>query len=171
MNLFETLRKFKTIKPDPWYAEKSKRAILASEQNAPAMNPFRRVLQFVETGAAVALAGFFVLLITGAFSNSTYIAPVQFSVIDAAGLHAEAQAIDMQIQLASVNYPDVASTNNGSTPEATAPAATAKSFSAALKTATSSASTQATAVAGTSTGEAATTSTTSVDDALRALSE
>ncbi len=169
MNLFETLRKFKTIKPDPSYTEKSKRVILASRQEMPAMSPFRGILQFIETGAAVALAGFFILLITGAFSNSGYITPVQYSVIDSAGLHAEAQAIDMQIQLANVSYPNVASLNNGSTQEASGSAASPRSFSAAITVATSSVSTPA--GAGSSTTSTASTSTASVDNALRALSQ
>lgn len=170
MSLFETLRKFKTIKPDPEYTEKSKRVILSSRQNIPAMNPFRSILQFIETGAAVALAGFFILLISGALSNSTYIAPVQYSVIDGATLHAEADAIDMQIKLADVSYPASAS-NNGSTVQAGAgTAATPKQFSATVAAATSSESNgKAPAAAATTSSGAA--STSSVDAALKALSE
>lgn len=171
MNFLETLKKFKTIKPDPSFSEKSKRAILASQQNIPGMNPFRGILQFIETGAAVVLAGFFILLISGTFSNSSYLAPVQYSVIDPAGLHAEAQAIDMQIQLANVSYPNVTGANNGSTAQSGAPAATPRAFQAAIRAATSSDASLGAAVTQTSTQNAAATSSESVDDALRALSE
>ena len=157
MNLFEILRKFKTIKPDGSFTEKSKRAILASPQNIP-VRPFAGVFRFIETGAAVVLAGFFMLLITGAFSNSSYIAPVQYSVIDATGLHAEAQAIDMQIQLANVNYPET----TAAMPQL------AKALSGAMAAASSSASTIT--AAGTSTANSASSSTVSVDQALEQLS-
>jgi len=140
MNLFETLRQFKTLEPESSFTEKSKRAILASSQNIPPMSPFRGILQFIETGAAVVLAGFFILLITGALSNSTYIAPVQYSVIDPAGLHAEAQAIDMQIELANVNYTEGAARVATSAPAAFAIPATSSALAASMIAATSSAS-------------------------------
>jgi hypothetical protein len=166
MNLFETLQKFKSIKPDPLYAEQSRRAVLASTQNVPVFSPFRSILQFIETGAAVALAGFFIILISGGFSNSPYIAPVQYSVIDGAGLHAEAQAIDIQIKLANVSYADVAS-NDGST--APAGALGSRQLSAAITAATSTGS--ATQKADTSTINAPTSSAPSIDNALRALEQ
>ncbi len=166
MNLFETLQEFKKIGPDASFTEKSKRAILATRQNVPHMSPFRGVLQFIETGAAVVLAGFFILLITGAFSNSPYIAPVQFSVIDPAGLHAEAQAIDVQIQLAHVSYVE----GSTSSIPAAAPFAT-PSLRTALTTsmaATSTASTSATAVSA-SASTTATSTPITVDQALNQL--
>lgn len=165
MNLLEILRQFKTIKPDSSFSEKSKRAILASPQNIPA-RPFAPVFRFLETGVAVVLAGFFILLITGAFSNSTYIAPVQYSVIDVAGLHAEAQAIDMQIELANVNYPE-----SSVAPQSTAfaAAATSSDLSTSMMAATSSAS--AVAAMQSSTASSTSSSTVSVDQALEQLSK
>ena len=173
MTLFETLREFKKIAPDASFTEKSKRAVLATPQNVPAMSPFRGVLQFIETGAALVLAGFFMLLITGAFSGSTYIAPVQYSVIDPAGLHAEAQAIDMQIQLAQVNY-----TEGVAAPASTmaAAAATSSALSTSMTAATPKPS--AMSVAGVSsssaplaTSSAATTTSISIDAALTKLTQ
>ena len=124
----------------------------------------------IETGAAVALAGFFILILTGSFSPTSSIAPIQYSVIDPQGLHAEAQAIDMQIQLADVEYPQVTSTAmTGSA--APSPAALSKVFAAALGAqATSSVSTPATVEATTSTSTSAASTTLSVDQALKQLS-
>ena len=112
MDLFEILKQFKIIKPDEAFAEKSKRAILASLpiENKGMMDFFKAkhfVFRIVETGAALSLAGLFIVLITGGFSGSS-ISPVQFSAIDPQTLHAEAQAIDAQIQLASLNYSEPA---------------------------------------------------------------
>lgn len=102
MNLFEILKQFKHIGPYPEFKETSRRAILAVEPT-PQWTARLTFLRLIETGVAVALTGFFVLLITGALSGSK-IAPVQYSAIDPQSLRAEAQAIDIQIQLASLNY-------------------------------------------------------------------
>jgi hypothetical protein len=106
MNLFEILKQFKNIEPDRAFAETSKRAIFAMTPQEPAASFWtarRTFFRIVETGIAVALAGFFVLLLTGGLGGTTF-APVQYSAIDPQGLRAEAQAIDMQIELANVNY-------------------------------------------------------------------
>ncbi len=102
MNLFELLKQFKAIQPDAHYAEHSRRAVLASAQNpvAAPRKVFTIALHVFETAAAVVFAGFFILLITGSVS----VAPVKFSVADQGVLNAEAQAVDMQIRLANLNY-------------------------------------------------------------------
>ena len=112
MDLFETFKQFKIIKPDEAFTEKSKRAILASSplENPGVVGIFkaqRFIFRILETGVALAFAGFFIVLITGGFSGSA-ISPVQFSAIDSHALHAEAQAIDAQIELASLNYSEPA---------------------------------------------------------------
>jgi hypothetical protein len=129
----------------------------------------------LETGAVVALVGFFILILTGGFPATRSITPVKYSVIDPQGLHAEAQAIDMQIQLADVEYPQVTSTAVvGAT--VLSPTALTKAFVATLGThSTSSASTPVaaavtaavTAIDSTST---ATSTPLSVDQALQQLS-
>ncbi|MGC9968189.1 MAG: hypothetical protein ABSC29_00435 [Minisyncoccia bacterium] len=110
MNLFQILKQFKNIEPDPAFKETSRRAILAYRPVAPTTHLWsaqRTLWRIIETGAAVALTGFFVLLITGAFSGSRFV-PVQYSAVDPQSLHAEAQAIDIQIQLANVTYAESA---------------------------------------------------------------
>jgi hypothetical protein len=114
MNLFETLKKFKSIDPDASYAEKSRRMILASPQNEPqrARQIFVRIF---ETAGSLALAGALIFVIVGGFSSSRYFSPVSFQGIDPAALHAEAQAIDMQINIADLSY-EQSSNEGGSTP-------------------------------------------------------
>lgn len=159
MNLFEILKQFKNIQPDSGFSATSKRALLARAEAASSWSAKRTLFRILETGAAVTLTGFFVLLITGAFSGSRF-APIQYSAIDPQGLRAEAEAIDIQIQLANLNYV-------GPTAESTAqiakPAATARAFSA-ITPATSSPA----AAASTSTPTA--TSTLTIDQALEKLS-
>lgn len=171
MKLFDIIKQFKTIEPDAGFSERSKREILLSPQTEPlTMRGVFAFLHVVETGAVVVLAGFFILILTGSFSPTRSIAPIQYSVIDPQGLHAEAQAIDMQIQLADVEYPESTSTGTGSTGStAVAPAALSHVFAAALKaqSTSSDAGTPTTAAASSST---ATTTTLSVDEALKQLS-
>lgn len=155
MNLFELLKQFKRIEPDPAFTETSKRAILAFDPaRRPEWNVRQVFIRIVETGAAVALTGFFVLLITSALSGSR-LTP-QYSAIDTQSLRAEAQAIDIQIQLANLNY-------NPPSAESTAPTALGKPSGAANTV--SPASTTA------PTATSSETSTVSIDEALRSLTK
>jgi hypothetical protein len=173
MKISDILKQFKHIEPDAGFSERSKREVLLSPRSAPrTMRGVFAFLHLLETGAAVALAGFFILILTGSFSPTRSIAPIQYSVIDPQGLQAEAQAIDMQIQLANIDYPQVTSTAAAST--VATPAALKNTFSKALATqSTSSVSTPPTAGDdSTSTATStATTTTLSVDQALQQLSQ
>jgi hypothetical protein len=172
MNLFETIKQFKAIAPDPGFVEKSKRMILVSPQKAEPSFGMRGVLIFLhtmETGAALVLVGFFILLVTGSFSGTQYLAPVQYSVIDPGGLHAEADAIDMQIQLANISYAEVTSTAESTTAMTGVAGATARL--AALKGATLAAGTGGATGVGTGTASSTDSSTLSVDQALEQLSQ
>jgi hypothetical protein len=171
MKLFDLLKQFKNIEPDAGFTERSKRQILLTPQtDRRTMRGVFAFLHVLETGAAVVLAGFFILILTGSFSPTRSLAPIQYSVIDPQGLHAEAQAIDMQIQLADVEYAQVTSTaataSNG-----VVPVALNHAFSAAVNAQTSSVSTPPT-TAPTSQSSTPTASTTalSVDQALQQLS-
>jgi hypothetical protein len=170
MNLFEAIQQFRTLSPDPGFTEKSKRMILASPQKAESSVGMRGVwifLHTIETGAALALAGFFVLLATGSFSGNSYLAPVQYSVIDPGGLHAEADAIDMQIQLADISYAEVSSTAAEST------AVMAGAGGSALSLVSGSVTSKGTGRGNdaTTTASGAASSTLSVDQALQQLSQ
>lgn len=162
MNLFETLKQFKNIHPNASFSETSRRAILAFEPGGVRVWGIRRtILKIIETGAAVALTGFFVLLITGALSSSR-LTP-QYSAIDTQSLRAEAQAIDIQIELANLNYSPL---SGGPSTESTL--ATVSGGTSGKGTATPETIYQISATAPVSTS---TTSTVSIDDALRSLSQ
>jgi hypothetical protein len=106
-------------------------------------------------GAARALAGLFIVLIMGGFSGSA-ISPVRFSAIDPQTLRAEAQEIDAQIELASLNYSE--------------PALVAESTQK-LAAAIGEKSAVAAVFSTVSTSTAISTSTVSIDQALEALSK
>jgi hypothetical protein len=160
MDLFETLKQFKIIKPDEAFTEKSRRAILASSPlGIPGVvgifKAQRFIFRIVEMGAALALAGLFIVLIMGGFSGSA-ISPVRFSAIDPQTLRAEAQEIDAQIELASLNYSE--------------PALVAESTQK-LAAAIGEKSAVAAVFSTVSTSTAISTSTVSIDQALEALSK
>ena len=162
MNLFEILKQFKTIQPNADFTEKSKRGILAQMPKEP-VSARRFIFGILETGIAVALAGFFILILTGQFSNNAYIAPVQLSVVNPETLRAEAQAVDIQIQLANLTYQESSSTSDASTPQVAA-AIVAKQPN--LLTIVASSSTGSATVA-----SSTATSSVSVDQALEQLSK
>jgi hypothetical protein len=171
MKLSDILKQFKNIQPDADISRRSRAEILLFPQNERrTMRDVFAFLHVIETGAAVALVGFFILILTGSFSPTRSIAPIQYAVIDPAGLHAEAQAIDMQIQLANIVYPQVTSTAVV-TPAvsmaltkafATVLGASAASSSATVATSTTDASTSA---------PTASTTPLSVDQALQQLTQ
>ena len=169
MKLSDVFKQFKNIQPDADFSRRSRTEILLSPQNERrTMRGVFAFLHVIETGAAVALVGFFILILTGSFSPTRSIAPIQYAVIDPAGLHAEAQAIDMQIQLADIVYPQVTSTAVA-TPAVSV--ALTKAFSTVLGTSSSSAvAATSTAAASTSASTASTTSL-SVDQALQQLTQ
>jgi hypothetical protein len=170
MKLSDILKQFKNIQPDADFSCRSRAEILLSPQSERrTMRGVFAFLHVIETGAAVALVGFFILILTGSFSPTRSIAPIQYAVIDPTGLHAEAQAIDMQIQLANIEYPQV-TTTAAATPATSA--ALTKAFAAVLGISKASSSTAVTSTMDASTS-APTASTTplSVDQALQQLTQ
>ena len=166
MNLSEILKQFKMIESDPAYREKSRRAILAMPQ---AQTGIRfGVLRFLETGVALVLGGFFILLITGGIVGEQ-LSPVQYSVVDPQGLRAEAQAVDLQIQLANIKYDEVATGMSVATSAAeSTPAILGPSRITAPKQPAPSAATST--PAGTE-ATSTSSSTLSIDQALEELSK
>jgi len=169
MKLSDILKQFKYIEPDAEFSVRSRTEILLSPQAAPrTWRSVFTVLHMVETGAAVALAGFFIFILAGSFSPTRSIAPIQYAVIDPAGLHAEAQAIDMQIQLTDVEYPQVTSTAATSTASAAISSAFAGAVAAQPTSSVSVSTLTAAPVVPTST---ASTTALSVDQVLQQLSQ
>ena len=121
----------------------------------------------------MALVVFFIITITSSFSNAPYAAPVQFSVINPETLKAEAQAVNIEIQLADVAYtqptstasigettPAIAATGTNQAPAGFAPAALRIAGVKTPATSTPDVATGTTPVP-----------TVSVDQALNALSK
>ncbi|OGY99012.1 MAG: hypothetical protein A2945_04180 [Candidatus Liptonbacteria bacterium RIFCSPLOWO2_01_FULL_52_25] len=103
MDLIKILKQFKQIEPSPDFAKRSRGIILNSRHSlrASMWSLFIRNLEF---GASMALAGFLIVMMVGGFSAWNTFSPFPISNLDPAGLKAEAEAIDIQIQLTYLNY-------------------------------------------------------------------
>ena len=106
--LLEQLKKIKKIEPDRDYTQRSRHLILSSREHGLRSNGLRSIVeifwQSMQFGTTVALAGVLLILIFGGFGIARLISPLQLSSLDVTNLRAEAQAIDIQIQLTDVNY-------------------------------------------------------------------
>jgi hypothetical protein len=156
MNIFDKIKKLKLIEPDASFAERSKRVILAT---LPPELPFRRVsvrqvlMHLLEAGVAGGLVALFLLLITGSVTQSP-LSPTPFAAVSPTALHAEAQAVDIQIELAQLAYQAAQGKSAESTPVTAALPRASVTATSSLVVATSSAS-----------------PSLSVDDVLKALTQ
>ena len=123
MNLFELLKQFKNIEADPEFTEKSRRIVLASPRLEP-QSTHGIVLRIFETAGSLVIAGLLIFAVVGGYSGvAKYFSPVSFAGIDPVALHAEADAIDMQINLADMNYVEGTESTASTAPMASAPLA------------------------------------------------
>ncbi|TSC60592.1 MAG: hypothetical protein LiPW15_470 [Parcubacteria group bacterium LiPW_15] len=100
MNSLEILKKLKEIAPERYYAERSRAQILATEQPRR-LSPWKIFAESMEAGSAMVLAGALLILILGGFSG---INVLNIASLNPTSLKAEADAIDMQIQLTDLSY-------------------------------------------------------------------
>jgi hypothetical protein len=160
MELIELLKKLQRIAPDDEYAVRSRTLILSTEPaQRPLVRAWRLVLHSIQFGSAIALVSVLFILIIGGFSAWQLFSPFKLSSLDPASLRAEAQAIDIQIQLTDVAYSEPSLVIGGTSTQSTAPSP------ATRRTKAPTASDQAS-----STGGTATSTPIGIDDALDALS-
>ncbi len=115
MDIIELLKQFKKIEPGKEYAKQSRHSILSLKQKE--RQTFWQIFaRSAKVGTALAFSGLLIFMILGGFSAWKMLSPLQISNLDPASLKAEAQAIDMQIQLANLNYENNAA---GKTDEST----------------------------------------------------
>lgn len=105
MELHDLLKNLKEILPDADYARRSRHLVLSSKGEVFRPISVRQFfLQIAQTGPALALAVVLLLLIAGGVSTSNYFSPITLSSLDPVSLRAEADAIDIQIQLMNIGY-------------------------------------------------------------------
>ncbi|MDO8536718.1 MAG: hypothetical protein Q7R94_00525 [bacterium] len=103
MDPLQILKQFKNIEPDKDYTRKSRFLILHSAEQTK-FGFWKLILKNTELGTAVALTGLLIFMILGGFSAWSVTSPLGIANLDPAGLKAEAQAIDIQIELTNLNY-------------------------------------------------------------------
>ncbi len=118
MEIKDILKQLKSIQPDADYTRRSRHALL----HGRAFRGRARggVIQFVVDtlahGSAIALAGALILLIFAGFSTWNFLSPFEIKSLDPTSLRAEAEAIDIQIKLTNLAYPEVPRNETTTTP-------------------------------------------------------
>lgn len=118
MDLQEVLKKFKRVRPDANYTAYSRNQILNTplperrSWRAYFGNPWQVVARSLELGSAIALAGLLLVFVLGGFSAWHFLSPLHLEGLDPSALQAEAQAVDMQLELARVHYNETSSPAN-----------------------------------------------------------
>ncbi len=106
MEIQEILKKFKQINPDADYTKRSRSFIVQTPfvVAPPITSPWRAFMQSLQFGSAIALVGATVILIVGGFSSWRALSPFRIASLDIAALQAEAEAVNMQVELTDINY-------------------------------------------------------------------
>ena len=105
MELHDIFKNLKEIRPDADYARRSRHLVLSSKGEISRPISARQFFsQITQTGPAFALAVVLLFLIAGGVSTSNYLSPITLRSLDPVSLRAEADAIDIQIQLMSIGY-------------------------------------------------------------------
>lgn len=94
MNIFEGLKQFKNIKPAAGFTTSSRDRILGRKF---------RLQDVIRQNASMAFATLSLALLF-VFAGTQFFANFHVASVDPRGLRAEAQAIDIQIQLTNLNY-------------------------------------------------------------------
>jgi len=109
MELNEILKQFKKIESNHEYKAKSRAVILASHQDLKTQSLWRPFLiSEGRFGASLVMTSIIIVALLGGFSIKSTPDSGSFPGLDLAGIEAEAQAIDIQIQLTSLNYEEYA---------------------------------------------------------------
>lgn len=104
MNLENLLKQLNRIEPDPEYTRRSKIAILSSAQNDSKKTAWGLVWSGIRFSTGAMVTGLVIVLLFVAFSAIKFSAPTPLAALDPITLKAEAEAIDIQIKLATLGY-------------------------------------------------------------------
>jgi len=105
MDLIKLLQNLKEIEPDQEYAKRSKRLILSTALKPEVKWSIRQLFfETIQSGSAIALSGLLILLLIGGFTVGKILFPSSSYILDYGSLRAEAEAIDIQIQLTNLTY-------------------------------------------------------------------
>ncbi len=108
MDLIPLLKKFKNIKADPGFVAETRRVLLEAPFPARRMSTWQILVQSLEFGSAIVLAGLLLVAVLGGVSAWRFLSPLKMDGLDPTALRAEAQAVDMQLELTRIHYSEAA---------------------------------------------------------------
>lgn len=108
MDLITLLKKLQHITADPKYSARSRHAIMngAHFRVSPKITLSQILRSSFETGATIVFASILFVLILGGFSITKKLSNTPLASLDTSSLKAEADAIDIQIELAEIYIAD-----------------------------------------------------------------
>ena len=118
MDIQKIIKILKSVEADAAYTARSRHTIMGMRRGAPRLTVFSYIGTMLAEGSAIALAGALLLLIMTGFSTWEFLSPFELKSLDPAGLRAEAHAIDIQVQLTLLAYPDVLRNQSTTAPRA-----------------------------------------------------
>lgn len=119
IDLKHIVKKLEMIRPDEGYSARSRQVILSSQRSAPRLGLAEFINNTLQYGASLALMSVMIMLIVGGFGIAKLLSPLQLGSLDAKSLRAEAHAIDIQIELSNLSYPENAAASTEATAIAT----------------------------------------------------
>lgn len=107
MDILEILKMLRAIEPDHEYLKNSRRFIVGTpkQRMSPSLTLWQILAQSFQVGGTIVLAGLLLIMMFGGFSMGKFLTPFRISSLNPEGLRAEADAIDIQIQLTDLDYP------------------------------------------------------------------
>lgn len=103
----QQLKILRRITPDAEFSRRSRETILGLPAIAP-LRPWKIFTTSIQFGSAIALTAVLLLVILGGISAWKYLSPFRLSSLDPASLKAEAEAVDIQIELSTLSYTEAA---------------------------------------------------------------
>lgn len=103
MDSLESLKQLKKIEPDFKFSQESKLLILSSPSR-PFYGPLTVILRGMESSLAIALGSILLIILLGGISIFKFLSPNQTASLNFNNIRAEAQEVNAQIKLATLNY-------------------------------------------------------------------
>ena len=104
MDLIKLLKQLNKVEPDPEYTRRSKLTILGLPENNPKRTAWGLMWSGIKFSTGSMVTGLVIVLIFVAFSAIKFSSPMPLAALDPITLRAEAEAIDIQIKLATLGY-------------------------------------------------------------------
>ncbi|MBI5220810.1 MAG: hypothetical protein HY978_03170 [Candidatus Liptonbacteria bacterium] len=125
MRFQDFIQELREVRPDESFSRRSRAQILTTPPREPSFwrRPWQTFSRSFELVGAVGLAVFLLMLVAGVGLFARLSPPLRLASLDPVALRAEAQAIDIQVQLTNLAYidPGGSSSSTGTTTQTAIP--------------------------------------------------